>query len=370
SSGAPRWVDIGPAAQINDALNNWRKALRDPARTNVNRLARVLGKRLMQPVLASIGSAQHLLISPDGPLNLVPFAALVDERDNYLVERYNISYLTSGRDLLRLQIPRDNKNASVVVADPAFGQPALAASRGSLATSRVSNSAGPARLDYSQIFFGPLPGVTAEVRALRTILPKATFLTGEQATKSAVRSLSGPTTLHIATHGFFLQEVGDNSEKPGMRTEATRIGRWVARVDNPLLRSGLALAGANNAGEDGVLTALEAAGLDLWGTRLVVLSACDTGIGEVKNGDGVYGLRRALVLAGAESQVMSLWPVSDRSTAQLMTGYYKSLTAGKGRGEALRQVQLQMLRETTHRHPYYWASFIQSGEWANLQGIR
>src|SRR5262249_1114438 len=155
----------------------------------------------------------------------VPFAALVDEHDNYLVEHYNISYLTSGRDLLRLQIPRDNKNPSVVVADPAFGQPALASNRGSLAASRVSDAATPSRLDYSQIFFGPLPGVTAEVRALRTILTKATFLTGEQATKSAVRSLSGPSTLHIATHGFFLQEAGESTEKAGLRNDSTRIGR-------------------------------------------------------------------------------------------------------------------------------------------------
>ena len=137
------------------------------------------------------------------------------------------------------------------------------------------------------------------------------------------------------------------------------------RVENPLLRSGLALAGANmrRSGEDdGILTALEAAGLNLWGTKLVVLSACDTGVGEVKNGEGVYGLRRALVLAGAETQMMSLWPVSDEGTRDLMIGYYKALQAGQGRGEALRQVQLQMLAHPDRRHPFYWASFIQSGE--------
>jgi CHAT domain-containing protein len=157
----------------------------------------------------------------------------------------------------------------------------------------------------------------------------------------------------------------------------TRLGKWVAQVENPLLRSGLALAGANqgrsgpNGEDDGVLTATEAAGLDLWGTKLVVLSACDTGVGEVKQGDGVYGLRRALVLAGAESQMMSLWPVSDRSTRDLMIGYYQGLQQGQGRSEALRQVQLQMLRDRARRHhPYYWASFIQSGEWANLEGRR
>ena len=102
----------------------------------------------------------------------------------------------------------------------------------------------------------------------------------------------------------------------------------------------------------------------------MVLSACDTGLGEVRNGEGVYGLRRALVLAGAETQMMSLWPVSDEGTRDLMIGYYQALQAGQGRGEALRQVQLQMLARPERRHPFYWASFIQSGEWANLDGKR
>jgi CHAT domain-containing protein len=148
----------------------------------------------------------------------------------------------------------------------------------------------------------------------------------------------------------------------------------VAHVENPLLRSGLALAGINQGrsgvDDDGALTALEAAGLDLWGTKLVVLSACDTGVGVVRSGDGVYGLRRSLVLAGAESQMMSLWPVSDRSTRELVVAYYKELMRGRGRGESLRQVQLQMLRGRALSHPYYWASFIQSGEWAKLEGRR
>ena len=174
----------------------------------------------------------------------------------------------------------------------------------------------------------------------------------------------------------------------------------LGQIENPLLRSGLALAGANlqqsGAGEDGILTAQEVAGLDLWGTKLVVLSACDTGVGEVKNGDGVYGLRRALVLAGAESQVMSLWPVSDKGTRDLMIQYYQALQRGEGRSAGLRGVQLRMLRSRQlkptgparillhekepsglpaeqrlsrdYSHPYYWASFIQSGAWTNLEG--
>src|SRR5262249_2124135 len=143
--------------------------------------------------------------------------------------------------------------------------------------------------------------------------------------------------------------------------------------ENPLLRSGLFFAGANigkSGDDDGVLTALEAAGLDLYGTKLVVLSACDTGVGEVKNGDGGYGLRPAFLLAGAETQVMSLWPVSDEGTRELMVDYYKRLLAREGRGEALRQVRLRMLASKDRKHPYYWASFIQSGEWASLDGKR
>jgi CHAT domain-containing protein len=158
------------------------------------------------------------------------------------------------------------------------------------------------------------------------------------------------------------------------------------------LRSGLALAGANGraseGGEDGVLTAYEAAGLDLWGTKLVVLSACETGVGEVKNGEGVYGLRRALVLAGSESQVMSLWQVSDEATRDFMVGYYRRLQNGEGRTEAMRQVQLEMLKSgavsnagptrglssapaaaarADFSHPYYWAAFIQSGDWRPVE---
>jgi CHAT domain-containing protein len=118
------------------------------------------------------------------------------------------------------------------------------------------------------------------------------------------------------------------------------------------------------------MTAMEMTGLNLWGTKLVVLSACDSGMGEVKIGDGVHGLRRALVLAGAETQVISLWSVSDKATRELMVSYYRLLQKGQGRGDALRKVQLEMLKKANRRHPHYWASFIQSGEWANLDSNR
>src|SRR5262249_51064203 len=182
---------------------------------------------------------------------------------------------------------------------------------------------------------------------------------------------------HLATHGFFLDDLPHDKgvgrlllhdDSPEANGKAKSV-----ELDNPMLRSGLFFAGANSrlsGADDGVLTALEAAGLDLYGTKLVVLSACDTGVGEVKNGDGVYGLRRALVLAGSETQVMSLWFVSDKATRDLMVDFYKRLRQGEGRSEALRQAQLQMLEHKRFSHPFYWASFIQSGEWANLDGKR
>ena len=154
-----------------------------------------------------------------------------------------------------------------------------------------------------------------------------------------------------------------------------------------LVRSGLILTGANlqdsrqNNGEDGVLTALEVSGLDLRGTSLVVMSACDTGKGDVSNGEGVYGLRRAFTLAGAESQLFSLWEVNDWATQALLTRYYDYVLAGRGRSDAWRQTQLDMLRGnleidpqgvqsiTDTAHPNYWAAFVPSGNWEPLEPL-
>jgi len=305
----------------------------------------------------------------------------VDEQNRHLVERYSFGYLTSGRDLLRLQERLPGKPEPVIVADPAFGERAgvtLALRRDVELRPDQQPAAAPS-VSLDRIYFQRLLGTAGEAQELKVILPQAAVLTGERATEAALKQLSSPRILHIATHGFFLEDL---ETKPADTRDVVLLGDGPtelsaglsgAQLENPLLRSGLALAGANlrQSGEDdGVLTAMEVAGLDLWGTKLVVLSACDTGVGEVKTGEGVYGLRRALVLAGSETQVMSLWPVSDAATRDLMVEYYKALQRGEGRGEGLRQVQLQMLKGRDRRHPFYWASFIQSGEWANLEGKR
>jgi len=327
----------------------------------------------MQPVRALLGETTQLLISPDGALNLIPFAALVDEQGRYLVERYSFSYLTSGRDLLRLQVARESQSKPLVVADPAFGEPDLAQADApkpaARARKRQSVTTGA---DLSSFYFTPLGGTSEEARTIRSLFPDAAVLTGNRATEAALKQAVAPRILHIATHGFFLEDQPVKIEGTRGDGEVRGLSAKV-KIENPLLRSGLALAGANlrkGGDDDGIVTAMEASGLNLWGTKLVVLSACDTGVGEVKTGEGVYGLRRALVLAGAETQVMSLWPVNDYMTQELMTAYYRGLKQGRGRGEALRQVQLQMLQRPGRQHPFFWASFIQSGEWASLDGKR
>jgi CHAT domain-containing protein/Flp pilus assembly protein TadD len=512
AQGQPKWVDLGEAAPIDQSIETWRKALRDPTRADVKRLARAVDEKVMRPVRSFLrempGEARRLLIAPDGSLNLIPFAALVDERNQYLIERYSISYLTSGRDLLRLQTTQPSNAPPLLVANPDFGRFATIAMRGGRSSGKLpTRNRTRGQIDPTQLFFQPLPATEDEALAIKALLPKATVLRREEATETALKQVNRPQILHIATHGFFLnhqdptpangdqmdipssattrpasvqatsytvqmgaspllgpaqekarvlrtqgvdayivksnvkdkgtffrvragkfpsiaeaQNYGDALQakgaiseffvarygpaqedmieraptisgapaKPANSTPVTappansqpvteppsglRLSMFVAQVKDPLLRSGLALAGANHGksgDDDGILTALEAAYLNLLGTKLVVLSACDTGVGEVKNGEGVQGLRRALVLAGSESQVMSLWPVSDETTKDMMIPYYKALQQGEGRGEGLRQVQLRMLRgRKDRRHPFYWAAFIQSGEWVNLDGQR
>jgi CHAT domain-containing protein len=368
--GEVQWKELGEARTIDDAVDALRRALTDPQRRDMRELARALDEKVMRPLRALTDDATQLIISPDGELNLLPFQALVDEQNRYLVERYGFTYLTSGRDLLRMQVMRESKSVPLVIANPAFGESApeqKAKATAERAEPKARHRSVTAARSLSELYFAPLGGTALEGEAIRKFFPDTSLLTGEGATKSALKQTVAPRVLHIATHGFFLQA-------PHTVADGYARAASVAESDNPLLRSGLALAGANQRGvataDDGILTALEASGLNLWGTKLVVLSACDTGLGEVHNGEGVYGLRRAFVLAGAESLVMSLWPASDYSTRSLMTSYYRNLKQGLGRGEALRQVQLDRLRRDPRLHPFYWANFIQSGEWANLDGRR
>ncbi|GET38925.1 CHAT domain-containing protein [Microseira wollei] len=370
ASGTPEWVDLGDVEPIDTAARRFRQELNNPNNLKAARQrARELDALVMEPIRARLGNVEHLLISPDSQLNLVPFAALVDEQERYLIQTHKITYLTTGRDLRNLERSRPAQSPPLILADPNYDQPG--SSRSTRAAQRSQ--------DLSNLRFGPLPGAAAEAEALRGLLPNATLLTGDKATENAIKQTPAPEILHIATHGFFLADVEFALPRDGTRsatiipTPTGNLSGSPARpssTENPLLRSGLALAGFNvraSAGEDGVLTALEAAGLSLRGTRLVVMSACETGVGAVANGEGVYGLRPAFAIAGAESQLMSLWQVDDYSTAELMELYYSRILKGEERSEALRQVQLDLLAAPAYEHPYYWASFLFSGDWRPIK---
>ncbi|MGZ8842056.1 MAG: CHAT domain-containing protein, partial [Pyrinomonadaceae bacterium] len=281
-------------------------------------------------------------------------------------------------------------------AAPADGRRAI----GLLGAGETANAKAGA-IDFTALYYAPLAGTAAEAKSIGALLPQARVWTQGDATEAALKTVNRPSILHIATHGFFLSDQPQTALANGRQLVQLEVAPPRGpQQENPMLRSGLILAGVNQkqsgTGEDGVLTAQEAAGLNLFGTKLVVLSACETGLGDVRNGAGVYGLRRALVLAGSETQVMSLWRVSDTATRDLMIAYYTRLQAGAGRIAAMHEVQLAMLRGTVlaksgdapqpqgrqlvpgpaaditpkdnWRHPYYWAAFIPSGAWTTLDG--
>ena len=390
--GPPRAVDLGETRRVNRDIQHLRRALASPHSTDVDAAARALDERIGRPVRALVGDATHLLVAPDGLLHLVPFAALLDERGRQLVTRFQLTYLTSGRDLVRLSSDDEVSRAPpVIVAAPDFAAegvgdgaaspPMGAAPVSDRASSTVQATARGAlergvlpHLDAAgSRTWTALPGTAAEGEALASRLAGVRRLTGTAASEASVKTLAGPSLLHVATHGFFVAPPEAPRSTAGwhpLRAGLAISAPVAPTPDEPLLRSGLALAGANQrrggGTEDGILTALEVAGLDLHGTALVVLSACETGVGDVEVGEGVLGLRRALVLAGARSQLMSLWKVNDDATTTLMTAYYGELARGIGRSEALRQVQLRMLDDPALRHPYYWAAFLPLGDWRAL----
>jgi CHAT domain-containing protein/Tfp pilus assembly protein PilF len=357
-----RAIDLGPAEPIDRAALNLRTALahRDDA---FEASAQALYQLTFQPLLPLLGDTRRLFLSPDGQLGLVPFAALHDGQQ-FLIDCYHFTYLTSGRDLLLRSQEPESSGAVVVLADPAFGPP---------------RSAPVALLPGAERSWGPLPGTREEAQAIQRLIPEAQVFLGPEATKERLLQLRTPGVLHLATHGFFLEDAPAAEGSRGVvHFGALGEGLLAQRLPDPLLRSGIVLAGGHalapqSAGamssplDSSLVTALELAGSNLWGTELVVLSACDTGRGDVKLGQGVYGLRRALVVAGAETVVMSLWKVRDDSTWQLMEAYYRNLLAGQGRSTALLEA-MKSLR-LAYPHPHDWAPFIALGREAPLRAL-
>jgi CHAT domain-containing protein len=342
ANGEIKAQDLGETQPIDKDVTEFRRniASKNTRISYLQKSARQLDEKLMQPIRQLLGNTKTLLLSPDSALNLIPFEALVDENNQYLVENYQITYLTSGRDLLRQKEKFASQQPPLIIANPLYNQTGQK-------VVFTPNSTRSFNIDESAFY--PLEATKEEAEAIKKLFPKATVLTQAQATENALKQVKKPNILHIATHGFF-SKLTDN--------------KISEENENPLLRSGLVFAGvkvSKSAGDDGVFSALEATNLNLVGTKLVVLSACDTGNGDISAGEGVYGLRRALVIAGSESQLISLWKVDDNATKDLMIAYYERLKKGEGRSEALRQTQLAMLKSKNQNHPFYWASFIPSG---------
>ena len=212
-----------------------------------------------------------------------------------------------------------------------------------------------------------LPGSAIEVRNISEIMQKnkweVSSYTGNNAVEANVKNVNSPTVLHVATHGYFFNDVMLKKNK----SNRTLDDDSKKAIKNPLLRSGLLFAGAKNTlngnppknGDNGLLTAYEASFMNLRGTDLVVLSACETARGEIKNGEGVYGLQRAMQQAGAKNIIMSMWKVNDKVTQEFMTMFYDSWLSGSTKREAFKSTQ-QKIKEI-YKHPYYWGAFVMIG---------
>jgi CHAT domain-containing protein len=325
---------------------------------------------LFAPIKEAFSDCSHLIIAPDSQLNMIPFEVIPIPEGGYLVDKYRISYVGVGRDVLPFSKQKPGKpEKPMVIASPDFDLSAeekLSQSENSPSTRRFSENFTN---EFSKFY--PLPGTKLEGEYIGKLLGIKPLLEKE-ALEARIKSVSSPQILHIATHGFFLNDIERRSleDPPGIRDEMIMgMPHPDESKENPMLLSGFVMAGVNTwlrngalppEAEDGIVTAEDVTGLDLTNTDLVVLSACETGIGEVKVAEGVFGLRRAFTLAGAKTLIMSLWKVNDICTQELMEDFYRRILAGTPKADALRDAQIK-LREK-YPHPRDWGAFICQGD--------
>ena len=316
-----------------------------------------------KPLEPALGGARRIYIAADGVLNQIPIGLLPDSSGKLLLEKYQLRYVNSTRDLCSPHNAATIKSA-ILLGNPKFD---LAQAPQSIAPDSSQASGSQHSIDLAGGPLPPLPGTAAEVTAIDKLLRQSgwqtTLYTEDHALKTSIQSVRGPRIVHIATHGFFLEDHPVPSKSGGQV-------HLRGASDDPMLHSGLFFAGANRTrsgatptdGDNGVLTAYEASQLNLQGTELVVLSACETGLGQQSNSEGVFGLRRALQEAGADAVMMSMWSVPDLETQELMTLFYAKWLGGLAKPEALRQAQLaerDVVRKRYGRDlPYYWGAFV------------
>jgi CHAT domain-containing protein len=394
--------DLGDAAIIDAAIRDLRRNIiefsraYDQGRAGVayeNRMDSTfrdsstnLYELIFAPLRKSLDQAGLIYVSPDGELNRIAFEALApakpdsksEQKSGYLVDDYRFTYLSSGREIAR--DPISVGHGTIVFADPNYD---LGAAKryeliAGLRSSHASNLTRGNLLTFANdtIAYHPwsqLPATAAEARLLMRELqgtrygPVLTHL-GDEALEELFLAVQSPRILHVASHGFFLPDV-QSSSRDTAHTQTSPV------IEDPLMRSGIILAGANTLGKDhgvaaqnsgtGWVTAEEIMSMDLYGTELVVLSGCDTGLGDVQTGEGVLGLRRAFFYAGARSLLVSLYKVPDEQTIQLMSRFYESLKSGRGKLDSFHDAQIAVmnlrLRKNGVAHPFYWASFVLLG---------
>lgn len=304
-----------------------------------------------------IQGKDRIYLSADGVYNLINISSLRKSSDYYVLDDYTIINLNNTKELIFDNNPVDKTNISTFIGNPTYELEDR---------EKVIMQVGETDKN-NQILIAPLPGTEIEVQKISELFNNANRkinkFTQEKATEENFKNIKAPYILHIATHGYFL---GDLSEIEGDNVFGVDVEK---AVQNPLLRSGLLLSGASNflnfdasqaSGDNGILTAYEVKNMDFRGTDLVVMSACETGLGEVMNGEGVYGLQRSFQVAGANSIIMSLWTVDDKTTQELMVEFYTRYLQGVEKIEAFRQARL-VIKEK-YQEPYYWGAFKLLGK--------
>ena len=334
--------DLGLAEPIMEAIQGLRSTLERPDGAWEESSARLF-THVIAPVIAVLGEATSVVISPDDALHDVPFELLLDERGT-LIERFRLRLVPSGRELLRLR-RRVAPDAAVgppsLFGDPDYLDSAAGAYRSGSEPSEPESSGY--REWLSGLRFPRLHGSRREIEAIQRLLPGSIAFLGKDANEANLFAVSAPRILHLATHAYIY--AGQES------------------LPDPLMCACIGLAGARRSALEGrtggLVPALRLGGLRLRGTEIVVLSACKSAQGEIRAGEGVAGLNQAFFVAGARSVLSGLWSVPDEETAEFMMTFYEFLTAGLGAAESLRRTKL---RYATTLHPHYWAAFVLNGD--------
>ena len=383
----PDFLALGDADSLAVLADAWRAAIaREVERPELgsresDRLGTALRRGAWDPLANLVAGASQVFVVPDGPMYLVQPTALPAPAGGYLIETLPpLQVLDTERELVTLPAARRSGAGLLAMGAPDFDHAGAApAARNPGASARAGSplatnlrSAPEDCAEFRAARFTPLPGAAAEVHAVQALWSRfapvagrrSACLTGTDAAESALEARAARCrVLHLATHGFFLS--------------ADCSGDSLVALTDPLLRSGLAMAGANQRGvgavadagsDDGMLTAAEIATLDLSGVDWVVLSACNTATGSVRNGEGVFGLRRAFAVAGAGTTIMSLWKVDDLATNRWMQLLYEGRLRDRlPTAQAVRRASLTLLRERRalgrSTSPGFWGAFIAAGDW-------